>query len=33
MSSITVTPLTPRIGAEVSGIDLSQSLSGDDVEH
>jgi taurine dioxygenase len=32
MSSVTVTPLTPRIGAEVSGLDLSQPLSGGDVE-
>ena len=31
MSAITVTPLTPRIGAEVSGVDLSQSLSDGDV--
>ena len=31
MGEITVTPLTPRIGAEIAGVDLRETLSGGEV--
>ena len=29
-NSVTITPVTPAIGAEISGLDLSQPLSEED---
>ena len=31
MNAVTVTPITPRIGAEIGGVDLREELSDDAV--